>query len=343
MASTSPYLPSPTPPTPPAPNILIHFAARSIHSLPFRRCLRVLPLTCAFTFFATLLLVHSTYTTLGLHPPQGIVCQDQASSAWIAPTTCLEQHILNTSTTLRYFNISKLYATCRSQLCDISVYGGWFAGPEHVYFRTGMTVLAVQLLLLLYGRMGLLQYVAPEELRQPCCCAGIVVVRNQETCCSPSRCATLFGPVAVLCILPMAFIPFYVSMFHFLSAVVTFLTLAIAELADAVVQLRILQRRSPGSVCCDLSGVGMLQVVFNFTFAAGGLLCFVLWGVSTYFEWLAASLPFLYFAPFVWQMNWYDTCTTLMEERRRAGLDEEGERNGADVDVDNALTLKTFE
>jgi hypothetical protein len=329
-AASIPYHFTQPPPTTPAPNPIIRLAALSFHSPRFRRVLRFLPVTCAITFFTTLLVVHATYVSVGLHPPQGIVCQYNTSNTWLSPPICLKNYLANTSrsTNIQYYNITELYTTCRHQLCDISVYGGWFAGPEHTYFRIGMTLLAAQLLVLLYGRLGLLHVIAPDDLKAPCCCTGSVV-SYRETCCSPSRCATIFGPLATLCLLPMAFIPFYTSVFHVLSAVVTFITLAIAELSDAIVQLRILRTLRPGSLCCDLNGRGCLTVVFNFTCALGGLLCFCLWGFSTYFEWLAASLPFFYFAPFVWQTDWYD------EHTFRCNVDE-GQNSTGGVELEGA-------
>jgi len=109
----------------------------------------------------------------------------------------------------------------------------------------------------------------------------------------------------------MCYIPFYTSGWHFGSAVITFIALAVAEISDSIVQLRILRQKRPGRACgsCTaLSRRGCVLNAWNFVMSAGGLVCFVLWPFSgsTYFEWMAASLPFFYFVPFMYQVShWY--------------------------------------
>ena len=85
--------------------------------------------------------------------------------------------------------------------------------------------------------------------------------------------------LAIAALLPMAWIPFYTSMFHFLSAAVTFVALAVAQAADALVQLRILRRGAgqpaDGGAGCGgcLEGLGTearLLLCYNAFFASSG-------------------------------------------------------------------------
>ena len=64
-------------------------------------------------------------------------------------------------------------------------------------------------------------------------------------CCTPIFAGALGASVAILALLPMAWIPFWVNPLHFVAAVTVFIALAVAEVADAFVQFRILNR--PGS------------------------------------------------------------------------------------------------
>ena len=298
------------------PNIIVRFAAKSISSYMFRQILSILPITCAITFFTTLIAVYTTFTSEGLHPPLGIVCFDKISFQWDNPTKCRQMFQANRTNDHTFHNVTTIYNYCSTHLCDISVYGGWFDGNEHTIFRVGISFLSIQLLILLYGRLGVLQHVAPEELQRPCCCTGSVVT-NSEACCSPSRCATVFGPCAVIFLIPMSFITFYQNGWHFGSAVITFVTLAIAEISDSIVQQRILQHApAGGNCCCHLNLNGCLLNTYNFVMSTGGLLCFAGWIVTgaTYFEWIAASLPFFYFIPFAYQtLSWYSKDDSSLE------------------------------
>ena len=86
------------------------------------------------------------------------------------------------------------------ELCDISLYGGWPEGTEHGIFRAGFSLLALQLAVMVLGRLGHLHSAAPRELRQdlPCpmeCCSSA-----RGCCCTPifgafSSISTLTSPL----------------------------------------------------------------------------------------------------------------------------------------------------
>ena len=48
--------------------------------------------------------------------------------------------------------------------------GGWPEGREHIIFRLGFTALAAQLLVLVFGRLGLLHRAARMEVRGDLLC-----------------------------------------------------------------------------------------------------------------------------------------------------------------------------
>ena len=156
--------------------------------------------------------------------------------------------------------------------------GGWPEGQEHGIFRLGFTALAVQLFVLVFGRLGLLHRAAPLELRAdiPCpldCCHGnacpsspfpsaclsgccldlsappglnsinpksinrtirkvshclsyrVCINAHAGCCCTPLYVGAVSATLAIAALLPMAWIPFWVSPLHFVAAAVVFIML----------------------------------------------------------------------------------------------------------------------
>jgi len=187
------------------------------------------------------------------------------------------------------------WSMCRDALCDISAYGGWPGGREHAIFRVGFSALALQLMAMIGGRMVLLSSAAPLEVRRPSICCSR----------SPLCVAGCSGASSTIFLLPMAFIPFYVSALHFISAFFVFVLLAVAEAHDALMQWRIM-RPAEGA----LSRRSLCLMIWNCVFSVGGVLCFVGWIVGSAFgglteaEWIAATMPFFYFLPWIPQVRW---------------------------------------
>ena len=277
--------------------VLAPLAARAVERQPcFRAALQALPVTALLTYGGTLWACAALFVAEG---PHGGV----------------HRFVIFANISLSGpVNFTALWEDCATGLCDISEYGGWPEGREHAVFRAGFTALAVQLLALVVGRLGLLHVAAPRELRQGVCTACCPHTAADRLC-SPLLLGAVAATLAIAALLPMAWIPFYTSMFHFLSAAVTFIALAVAQAADALVQLRILRRGAgqpaDGGAGCGgcLEGLGteaQLLLCYNAFFASFGLLCFVAWLLLglTLAEWLAATAPFFYFLPFGFQVTW---------------------------------------
>merc|ERR1712061_173357 len=86
------------------------------------------------------------------------------------------------------------------------------------------------------------------------------------------------------------------SPLHFCAAVGLFMSLGVSEITEMTVQ-----RRMGGHPCLH---------IWNICFSVGGLLFFGLWLIiaeimhkrsGSYFEWIAATMPFLYFLPWPYQ------------------------------------------
>ena len=122
--------------------------AASFAANPAVSCLlRILPLTSLATYSGTLYLCWRRFLEEG---PHGGV-----------------QDMMMGMVTVNFTNE---YEHCVEDLCDISLYGGWPEGTEHGIFRVGFSLLALQLAVMVFGRLGLLHSAAPRELREdlPC-------------------------------------------------------------------------------------------------------------------------------------------------------------------------------
>lgn len=244
----------------------------------FRILLQVLPLTSFATFLGTLLACRATFISEGPHG--GIVRFPS----------------LNGSMPV---NFTEMWESCVDHLCDISAYGGWPQGDrEHRIFVGGFIALAAQLAILVAGRLALVAAAASPAETNPHvgCCCGRCHAR-------PLRVASACGFGAIFLLLPMAYFKFYDFRHpvHFLSAFLLFILLAVAEMTDAALQLRLIQRGD-----ALLSRNQQLLVYWNRTFSVGGLALFAGWLCTqlSILEWLAASLPFFYFLPWSFQVNW---------------------------------------
>jgi len=249
---------------------------RCLRVAGFRILLQVLPLTSFATLLGTLLLCRYTFIREG---PHGGIVRFPSINGSIP------------------VNFTEMWQDCAERLCDISAYGGWPEGVrEHGIFVGGFIALAAQLAILVAGRLALVAAAAsPAETNQHvgCCCGRCHG--------KPLRVASACGFGAIFLLLPMAYFKFWANPLHFLSAFLLFILLALAEMTDAALQLRLMQRGD-----ALLSGRQRLLVYWNRTFSFGGLALFAGWmctGLSI-LEWLAASLPFFYFLPWSFQVNW---------------------------------------
>jgi hypothetical protein len=92
------------------------------------------------------------------------------------------------------------------------------------------------------------------------------------------------GCIASLTMLPMAVIKLFDSPWHLVAAIVIFVSLGVCEITDTIVQHKV--------------GARAVLNVWNYIFSIGGLVCFVGWFVvGSYSQWIAATMPFLYFMP----------------------------------------------
>ena len=112
----------------------------------------------------------------------------------------------------------------------------------------------------------------------------------------------VFGFIASFLLAPMSIIRFYESAWHFVCAVLLFVFLAVAQLCDSLVMMGILRHVNGGI----LSLKGALLCAWNVLCSLGGLLCFLAWisFQATLLEWVAATLPFLFFLPWIAQVDW---------------------------------------
>lgn len=268
----------------------------------FRLLLQLLPFTALASFVATLWACFTVFVNEG---PHGGV------------RTIYGQRM----------NFTFQWELCTEYLCDISAYGGWPDGREGSVFQTGLSVVSLQLLVLVAGRLALLAAAArPEEVNRPlvctdaCCCC----------CCGrrPMRLAAVCGLVAALCLIPVAFIPFWVSPLHFLSAFLLFGLLFAAQFVDATMQLRMLSRGRADESCqsspARLSLAARLLVLWNGVCSGGSILCFVGWIVTqlSLLEWVAAVLPFVYFLAWSFQVDWLWNLSRAKAEMSRSIVGE---------------------
>lgn len=244
----------------------------------FRILLQVLPLTSFATLLGTLLACRATFISEG---PHGGIVRFPSLNGTIP------------------VNFTDEWQACKDHLCDISAYGGWPEGArEHSIFVGGFVALAAQLAILVGGRLALVAAAASPAETNPhvgCCCGHCHG--------KPLRVASACGFGAIFLLLPMAYFKFWDNPLHFLSAFLLFILLALAEMTDAALQLRLMRRGNDSAL---LSGRQRLLVYWNKTFSVGGLALFAGWmctGLSI-LEWFAASLPFFYFLPWSFQVNW---------------------------------------
>ena len=106
-----------------------------------------------------------------------------------------------------------MHEYCSNNLCDISVYGGW-PGPSQSIFAVGMVILALQLAVLVETRIVLLESVVPVPQ----------LSLGYNMCCG--RFSAWF---AILALVVMGCVPFWLSPLHFVAAVCVFISLAWAQ------------------------------------------------------------------------------------------------------------------
>eukprot|EP00444_Apocalathium_aciculiferum_P006556 CAMPEP_0183412660 /NCGR_PEP_ID=MMETSP0370-20130417/21171_1 /TAXON_ID=268820 /ORGANISM="Peridinium aciculiferum, Strain PAER-2" /LENGTH=268 /DNA_ID=CAMNT_0025595789 /DNA_START=70 /DNA_END=877 /DNA_ORIENTATION=- len=156
---------------------------------------------------------------------------------------------------------------CEDWLCDISVYGGSPEnGAEQIIFRTGFVLVALQCLVICWGRCRLIE---------------------SFTC-------SIFYGAAIVAMLMMAFIPFYASPVHFYSAAATFACLALGQWSDATND----RRASPSMTTARKAMIIATVTFFGIWFGAE-IVAEVDWPVL---EYIAAFLPFLYFTTWSYQL-----------------------------------------
>jgi len=183
---------------------------------------------------------------------------------------------------------------CAAKFCDISVYLGCTKTGYAIAVR-GFSALSIQLVVLVAARFVFLSYMPHAHIRGTCKCC-------HYECCSTGCCGSVGGLFAAVALLPMAFIQFYVSAWHFIAAIVIFVSLGVAEIADAQIQKNM-------EVSCFLSW-------FNTIFSIGGLVCFGGWFViGPISQYLAATMPFFYFLPWAYQACTYTAAANEPESR----------------------------
>ena len=100
-------------------------------------------------------------------------------------------------------------------LLDISVYGNYL--PEHQIFGTGFTYLALEMAIMICARISLIKTLARASggsIPVSLCCTGVS------------------GLFACGFLIPMGWIGCFTSNVHFMSAIMVFVSIAVAECSD---------------------------------------------------------------------------------------------------------------
>lgn len=244
--------------------------------------LAILPFSALLTF------------ALGIFGPREMVCAEQK----VTPLAPGDKEIFGERD-----DAWLLHDCCGvGRLCVISVYGGWPSQLQpHMLFAVSISLGVCQLLVMSNYRFALwreaLSFAQRQPLNEPL--NRMTVLHNEPMVCGVP--AILWGGrlgvLALLLLIPVAWIRWYESFWHIASAGTAFVLFPIVQIFDIAIY-RDLVLRIKGKY----SHVDKCTIFVSVLLCAGGIPCSVLSTLALVLhmwtfvicEWMAVFLPFLY-------------------------------------------------